>query len=98
MVGVALEEDEEEDDSETSTSTGKRGYECHSFIPDEEEMLVEFFAHNDCFYNKASPKFGNTAHKRKLLEAMAKKLGTDCEFALPWKFVNNPRVDNLLDV
>ena len=64
------EEEEEEAGSKVSCS----------FPSHKEDKLVEFFAANDCFYNKASPKYQNQAYKAKLIHQIAAELNTTSKY------------------
>lgn len=87
--GVGDEDEEAWGESDaTSSCTGKRlAMQTFSFSADKEQKPVIFFSQQDCFYNKASAHYNNRMYKRKLLEALAVQLDTDCEhqFRCPQK-------------
>lgn len=84
MVDAGEEpENEEEVHVDTcirGTSTGKRTQiQAYAFSVESEDKMVDFFGQNDCFYNKASPKYSNTSYQRKILQEFAQELTTECE-------------------
>ena len=72
-TGSNREEEDEPDDDEVKF---KEKYEYDATV---EQKLVEFFAENDCFYNKGSEKYANTKYKKRLLEVLARELNTSGE-------------------
>ena len=55
-TGSNREEEDEPDDDEVTGKKLKEKYEYDAIV---EQKLVEFFAENDCFYNKGSEKYAN---------------------------------------
>ncbi|XP_030006775.1 uncharacterized protein LOC115430731 [Sphaeramia orbicularis] len=66
-------ESDHEEEEEESTRRQKNKYD---YDPKTEQKLVQFFALNDCYYNKGSGKYANIKYKKKLLENLAKELQT----------------------
>ena len=78
-TGSNREEEDEQLGPEDDEVTGKKFKEKYEYDATVEQRLVEFFAENDCFYNKGSEKYANTKYKKRLLENLARELNTTGE-------------------
>ena len=76
------EEEEEMEEEEADESTGKCKKERHDFDAATEQKLVEFFSANDCFFNKGSERYANTAYKTRILNRFATELNSNGEYEL----------------
>ena len=84
---ASTQEDPSDDDRQSTTGQHSKSV-SYTFTAQEEERMVEFFAANDCFYNKCSRLYTNQTHKTKVLAPLAEELRSTSEYSYLSQFVN----------